>query len=309
MTDLHQTDLHQADLHHRGHLHEIDLDTAAESDLPARATVLSLAGVNKTFDVAGKQVQALTDISLDIVEGEFLSIVGASGCGKSTLLRLILGLDRAYEGSILLDGAPVLKPGLDRGIVFQEHRLLPWLSVYANVAVALRRSKLSPRQKRDTVREHLELVGLSSFEEAYPAQLSGGMQQRVAIARALVNRPRFLLLDEPLGALDALTRLRLQDELKRIIRHEGITAILVTHDVDEAVYLGDRIVVMQPHPGRIASILDVPLPAERNRSDAAFLRLRDHVLAELGVTSPAKTTAFTDLSKLGPVWQPRGAVA
>ena len=206
--------------------------------------------------------------------------------------------------------APVLKPGLDRGIVFQEHRLLPWLSVQANVGVALRRSKLSPRQKRDTVREHLDLVGLGSFAEAYPAQLSGGMQQRVAIARALVNRPRFLLLDEPLGALDALTRLRLQDELKRIVRHEGITAILVTHDVDEAVYLGDRIVIMQPHPGRIASILDVSLPADRNRSDAAFLRLRDHVLAELGVdTGSTKTTALTDLSKLGPVWHARGAVA
>ena len=164
------TDLHQTDAHHRNHLHEIDLD-ASDREAHARATVLSLAGVSKTFDVAGKPVQALSDISLDIQEGEFLSIVGASGCGKSTLLRLVLGLDRAYEGSILLDGAPVLKPGLDRGIVFQEHRLLPWLSVQANVGVALRRSKLSPRQKRDTVREHLDLVGLGSFAEAYPAQL------------------------------------------------------------------------------------------------------------------------------------------
>jgi len=310
MTD--PTDSHWTDLHQRTHLHEIDID---DDRLPAaetenRATILSLTQVSKTFNVAGKSVEALSDISLDIAEGEFLSIVGASGCGKSTLLRLILGLDRAYDGEILLDGTAVKKPGLDRGIVFQEHRLLPWLNVTANVGVALRRSKLSPRRKRDTVREHLDLVGLGSFAEAYPAQLSGGMQQRVAIARALVNRPRFLLLDEPLGALDALTRLRLQDELKRIVRHEGITAILVTHDVDEAVYLGDRIVVMQPHPGRIASILTVPLPAERNRSDAAFLRLRDHVLAELGVTAPsAKAASFTDLSKLGPVWHRHDAVA
>ncbi|HWT97036.1 MAG TPA: ABC transporter ATP-binding protein [Terriglobales bacterium] len=277
------------ELHHAPHLHAVeDLPVFEAAASAERSTVLSLARVSKHFDVAGRRVQALSDISLDIQEGEFLSIVGASGCGKSTLLRLILGLDRAYEGSILLDGEKVKRPGLDRGIVFQEHRLLPWLSVEANVAVALRRSKLSPRQKRDTVRAHLELVGLEKFAEAYPAQLSGGMQQRVAIARALVNRPRFLLLDEPLGALDALTRLRLQDELKRIVRHEGITAILVTHDVDEAVYLGDRIVIMQPHPGRIAGILPVILPHagddSRNRSDAAFLRLRDHVLGQLGVS-------------------------
>lgn len=276
------------ELHHAPRLHAVEDTPVFETATGAeRNTVLSLNRVSKHFDVAGRRVEALSDISLDIQEGEFLSIVGASGCGKSTLLRLILGLDRAYEGSILLDGQKVKRPGLDRGIVFQEHRLLPWLSVEANVAVALRRSKLSPRQKRDTVRWHLQLVGLEKFAEAYPAQLSGGMQQRVAIARALANRPRFLLLDEPLGALDALTRLRLQDELKRIVRHEGITAILVTHDVDEAVYLGDRIVIMQPHPGRIAGILPVILPHagddSRNRSDTAFLRLRDHVLGQLGV--------------------------
>ncbi|HVI91369.1 MAG TPA: ABC transporter ATP-binding protein [Dongiaceae bacterium] len=277
------------DLHLGHHLHAVENTPPSVEGVPGsdRHAILSLSRVSKHFDVAGRRVQALSDVSLDIQEGEFLSIVGASGCGKSTLLRLILGLDRDYQGEILLDGQPVKKPGLDRGIVFQEHRLLPWLSVEANVAVALRRSKLSPRQKRDTVRAHLELVGLEKFAEAYPAQLSGGMQQRVAIARALVNRPRFLLLDEPLGALDALTRLRLQDELKRIIRHEGITALLVTHDVDEAVYLGDRIVIMQPHPGRIAGILPVILPravdGSRSRSDSAFLRLRDHVLGQLGV--------------------------
>jgi ABC-type nitrate/sulfonate/bicarbonate transport system ATPase subunit len=274
------------------YLLEVELLTPGIHDLVPPETlpdssdpILSLRQVSKTFQVSGKPVEALSDISLELATGEFLSIVGASGCGKSTLLRLILGLDRDYRGEILLDGKPVTKPGLDRGIVFQEHRLLPWLTVEANVAVALRKSTFSPRQKSDTVREHLQLVGLEKFATAYPAQLSGGMQQRVAIARALVNRPRFLLLDEPLGALDALTRLRLQDELKRIVSHEGITAILVTHDVDEAVYLGDRIVVMQPHPGRIASIQPVHLPAQRNRSDAAFLRLRDHILGELGVTT------------------------
>lgn len=262
----------------------------------AHPQALDIAGVAKRFVVAGKAVQALTDIDLSVEPGEFVSIVGASGCGKSTLLRLILGLDLDHDGTVRVDGNLVTGPSLDRGIVFQEHRLLPWLTVEGNVAVALRKSKLTRVQKGDTIAEHLALVGLSDFAGAYPAQLSGGMQQRVAIARALVNRPRLLLLDEPLGALDALTRLRLQDELRRIVRHEGITAILVTHDVDEAVYLGDRIVVMQPHPGRIANILSVPLGAERDRSDLAFVRLRDRVLGLLGVShnveaSPLKQTA------------------
>ena len=248
---------------------------------------VEISGVSKRFAVAGKAVQALSDIDLTVAPGEFLSIVGASGCGKSTLLRLILGLDRDYDGDIQVDGGFVSGPSLERGIVFQEHRLLPWLTVFGNVAVALRRSSLTAAQKRETITEHLALVGLSDFAGGYPAQLSGGMQQRVAIARALVNRPRLLLLDEPLGALDALTRLRLQDELRRIVRQEGITTILVTHDVDEAVYLGDRIVVMEPHPGRIASIVPVPLGDARDRSDPAFIRLRDKVLARLGVNHQA----------------------
>jgi ABC-type nitrate/sulfonate/bicarbonate transport system ATPase subunit len=269
------------DRHH--HSVVLDADIAPVSLADSRRIALSLTAVGKTFQVAGKSVEALSDITLDIEEGEFVSIVGASGCGKSTLLRLILGIDLDYRGRILLDDAPITGPGLDRGIVFQEHRLLPWLTVKANVGAALRKSKLTEAQKRDTIREHLDLVGLASFADAYPAQLSGGMQQRVAIARAIVNRPRFLLLDEPLGALDALTRLRLQDELQRIVAYEGITTILVTHDVDEAVHLGNRIVVMQPHPGRISNILPISLAPDRSRSDPAFLRLRDHVLSELGV--------------------------
>jgi sulfonate transport system ATP-binding protein len=223
------------------------------------------------------------DVSLTVREGEFVAFVGASGCGKSTLLRAIVGLDTGFEGSIRIEGKPVDGPGLDRGIVFQEHRLLPWLTVEANVGAALRRSGLTVRERKQRVAEQLELVGLSSFSQAYPAQLSGGMAQRVAIARALVTRPRFLLLDEPLGALDALTRLRLQGELGRLIRHEGTTALLVTHDVDEAVTLADRIVVMKPHPGRVSRILDVPRHAIRDRSSPAFLRTRDEVLGLLGV--------------------------
>ncbi|PYE31098.1 MULTISPECIES: ABC transporter ATP-binding protein [unclassified Rhizobium] len=244
---------------------------------------LQIRGLDKSFIVAGRALKVLEDIDLSIRSGEFVTIVGASGCGKSTLLRLILGLDLDYQGDVLVDGARVQRPGLDRSIVFQDHRLLPWLNVEANVAAALRRSPLSRAQKRETVREHLELVGLTSFAHAYPAQLSGGMAQRVAIARALVNRPRFLLLDEPLGALDALTRLRLQDELKRIVEHEKTTALLVTHDVDEAVHLGHRIVVMQPHPGRIATVLAIPEAARQDRSSREFIALRDEVLRLLGV--------------------------
>ncbi|WP_164835304.1 ABC transporter ATP-binding protein [Sinorhizobium meliloti] len=220
------------------------------------APTLEIRHLDKSFTVAGRELKVLTGVDLSVKSGEFITIVGASGCGKSTLLRLILGLDLDYSGDILVDGAPVRRPGLDRSIVFQDHRLLPWLTVEGNVAAALRRSPLSRSAKQETVREHIELVGLTQFTKAYPAQLSGGMAQRVAIARALVNRPRFLLLDGLLGASDALTRLRLQDELKRIVQHEGTTALLVTHDVDEAV--GHRIVVMQPHPGRMPRFFRFP---------------------------------------------------
>jgi len=248
-----------------------------------RKLALEIDRVGKSFTVAGGRVEALRNISFSVEEGAFVAIVGASGCGKSTLLRLILGLDTDYDGEVRLDGARVAKPGLDRGIVFQDHRLLPWLTVEGNVAAALRRSGLPRPERQRLVAEHLALVGLERFARAWPAQLSGGMSQRVAIARALVNRPRFLLLDEPLGALDALTRLKLQDELARIVRHEGSTALLVTHDVDEAVFLADRVIVLAPNPGRIARVIEVELGPHRDRSAPAFLRLRDEVLETLGV--------------------------
>ena len=258
-------------------------DLSAGRETIDRRPVLEIDRVGKVFDVAGRRVEALRDVSFSVGNGEFVAIVGASGCGKSTLLRLILGLDPDYAGEVRLDGQRVRKPGLDRGIVFQDHRLLPWLTVEGNVAAALRRSGLAKAEQRRLVADHLKLVGLEGFAKAWPAQLSGGMSQRVAIARALVNRPRFLLLDEPLGALDALTRLRLQDELAHIVRHEGTTALLVTHDVDEAVFLADRVVVLEPHPGRIARVVEIGLGPHRDRSAPAFLRLRDEVLETLGV--------------------------
>ena len=244
---------------------------------------LTLENISKRFASrpgSTTQLQVLDNIQLDIAPGEFISIVGASGCGKSTLLRLILGLDEEYDGRILINGKPIAGTGLERGIVFQDHRLFPWLNVEQNVAVGLKNSVLSSAEKRDTVREHIELVGLQDFIDAYPHQISGGMAQRVAIARGLVNRPSVLLLDEPLGALDALTRARLQGELQNIWAKEKITMILVTHDVDEAVFLGDRVVVMQPNPGGIRRILDVDLPRPRNRSDSRFIALRDDVLSD-----------------------------
>jgi sulfonate transport system ATP-binding protein len=235
----------------------------------------------------GGELQVLQDIDLHVPAGRFVSIVGASGCGKSTLLRLVLGLDDQYEGRIELDGRPINGTGPERGIVFQDHRLFPWLTVEQNIAVGLRNADLTLSQKRERVAEHIALVGLEGFEQSFPHQISGGMAQRVAIARGLVNRPRVLLLDEPFGALDALTRARLQGELQRIWQAEKITMLLVTHDVEEAVFLGDQVVVMQPHPGRIRRIVNVDLPHPRHRSDPRFVALRDDVLSDFADTPAA----------------------
>ncbi|QHH96578.1 ABC transporter ATP-binding protein [Acinetobacter dispersus] len=222
----------------------------------------------------------LDDISLEIKAGEFVSIVGSSGCGKSTLLRLLVGLDDQFEGKILVDGQPIQGTSLERGIVFQDHRLFPWLNVQDNIRVALLNRKLTVAEQNQLIDEHIELVGLTKFKDAYPAQLSGGMSQRVAIARSLINRPKILLLDEPFGALDALTRANLQKELQRIWQTEKITMIIVTHDVEEAVFLGDRVVVMQPNPGRIKRIVPIHLPHPRVREDVRLAAIRNDILTD-----------------------------
>jgi sulfonate transport system ATP-binding protein len=244
---------------------------------------LNLNVVSKKFQSKGGEFTALENVRLDVSQGEFLAIVGASGCGKSTLLRLILGLETDYEGEILLDGKKIAGPGLDRGIVFQEHRLFPWLTVRENVALGLENSGLSKAEKETLIREHIELVGLGGFEKSHPHELSGGMSQRAAIARALVNRPEILLLDEPFGALDALTRTYLQNELQRIWKQEGATMIEVTHDVEEAVFLASRIVVMESRPGRIKKIIPVDLPHPRNRTSLEFARIKHSVIEEIEV--------------------------
>jgi sulfonate transport system ATP-binding protein len=240
---------------------------------------LTIEHLNKEFKLESSSVQALSNVNLDVQPGEFLSIVGASGCGKSTLLRLIVGLEEEFEGSIRLGGTPVTGTGVDRGIVFQEARLLPWFTVEQNIAFGCG-PQFSGRDRKQTVEEHIELVGLVGFERAYPHQLSGGMQQRVSIARALVNRPKVLLLDEPFGALDALTRINMQQEVLRIWEVEKTTMILVTHDIDEAIFLGDRVVVMSERPGTISRDVAVSLPRPRNRSDYDFVQIRRQIYAE-----------------------------
>ena len=242
---------------------------------------VEIRDLTKRFVLGRESLTALQSIELSIDAGEFLTIVGTSGCGKSTLLRLVAGLEGSSGGGIVHDGQAVAGPGLDRGLVFQEARLMPWLTVAQNIALALQNSAMTTADRRAAVAEHVALVGLRGFENAYPHQLSGGMAQRAAIARGLVNRPGVLLLDEPFGALDALTRARLQDELLRIWADERITMVLVTHDVDEAIYLGDRVVVMSPRPGRIKRIFKVALPRPRDRAMPAFSRLRSDVLSML----------------------------
>jgi len=253
----------------------------------AHAGTLHIGGLSKQYQVKGQPLPVLEDITLTVAPGEFVSIVGSSGCGKSTLLRLIVGLEDDYQGEVLLDGQRIVGTSLDRGIVFQEHRLFPWLTVEQNIALGLLNANFSDDEKAQSVREHIALVGLAGFETAYPHQLSGGMSQRVAIARALVNRPEVLLLDEPFGALDALTRAHLQQELHRIWQAEGITMILVTHDVEEAVFLGEKVVVMEPRPGRIRRIVPVDLAYPRDRIAAPFSRIKEDVLAEFAGEAPS----------------------
>ena len=245
------------------------------------ASDLVLRQVAKAYRIDGKRLPVLEDINLTVEPGQFVTIVGASGCGKSTLLRLISGLERDFDGEILVSGRNVTGPSLNRGLIFQDHRLFPWLSVEDNVALAFESRRIDPVDKRRIIQEHLKLVGLTGFEKAFPYQLSGGMAQRAAIARALVNEPEILLLDEPLGAVDALTRLYLQNELQRIWTQKGVTMIMVTHDIDEALFLGDRVVVLQSRPGRVRRIIDVDLPHPRDREDRQIARLKKEILADL----------------------------
>ncbi len=245
------------------------------------APLVRFTHVGKHFAVDGGELEAIREFNLDIAPGEFVAIVGSSGCGKSTLLRLLVGLDNEFRGQIEVAGKAVQGIGGDRGIVFQEHRLFPWLTVEQNIGLGVVNELLTQAERFRRVSEFIHLVGLQGFERAYPHQLSGGMAQRVAIARGLVASPQILLLDEPFGALDALTRQQMQDELLAIRNRAQITTLLVTHDVEEAIFLADRVVVMEPRPGRIKRVVNVDLPHPRLRSSFEFHQLREELLHQL----------------------------
>lgn len=220
---------------------------------------------------------ALDAVSISVAAGELVSIVGPSGCGKSTLLRLIAGLDLPDSGELLIGSEPITGPHAERGLVFQDPNLFPWLTVRRNIQAGLVARRVL-HEKRHEVDEFMYLVGLEGFASAYPHHLSGGMAQRVALARALINHPKVLLLDEPLGALDAFTRMRMQDEVLRLWQARRTTMLLVTHDIDEAIYMSDRIVIMTQRPGRIERTIPITLDRPRDRSSSDFLRLRAEIL-------------------------------
>lgn len=231
---------------------------------------VSLQSVNKYYEIG----PVLSDITLDIPDCELIAIVGVSGCGKTTLLRIIGGLEQQTSGQVLVYGKPVAGASRKTGFIFQDHRLLPWLTVEDNIKLALDRQ--TPNQDA-IVKENLELVQLKDFGEKYPHQLSGGMAQRVSIARALANKPRVLLLDEPFGALDAMTRIHMQQALRGIWKKERITMILITHDIEEAIFLGERVVVLSSRPGRIKQIVEIPQECHQTRTGKTFHDIRDQI--------------------------------
>ncbi|HET9884763.1 MAG TPA: ABC transporter ATP-binding protein [Candidatus Binatia bacterium] len=240
---------------------------------------------HKTFKESTMEIKALADVSLSIHENEFVSIIGPSGCGKTTLLKMIDGLIPYDSGRILIDGRQVTAPGPDRAVVFQAFALLPWRTVLANVEFSLELRRLPKEARTKTARDYLKRVGLSDFENHYPHELSGGMQQRAGLARALAVNPAILLMDEPFGAVDAQTRQLLQEELLELWQSQRKTVIFITHSMDEAVYLSDRVVVMTPRPGKVAEILDVPLPRPRVsgevRRDGKFVDLTNYIWESL----------------------------
>lgn len=234
--------------------------------------------VTRVFcDITGSEITALEPVDLNIKPGEFICLIGPSGCGKSTLLRLIAGLDSPTSGNLLIDGEPITGTHYSRGFVFQDPTLFPWKNIWENVASGLEARGVL-KEKKSEVNEFLNLVGLEEFAKVHPHQLSGGMAQRVALARALINHPKVLLLDEPLGALDAFTRMNMQDEILRIWQQRKTTMLFVTHDIDEAVYLADRVVIMTPRPGKVKEVIEIPLGRPRNRNSTEFFRYRSKIL-------------------------------
>ncbi|WP_440954053.1 ABC transporter ATP-binding protein [Methanosarcina sp. Mfa9] len=241
---------------------------------------VSVKNVSRTFSKKEdkSETQALENINFDVEDGEFICLLGPSGCGKTTLLRIVAGLETQTSGEITLNGVPITGPDPKRGMVFQQYSLFPWRTVIDNITFGLEMQGIGKGEARKQVEKYLDLVGLEQFKNSYPHELSGGMQQRAAIARALANEPEVLLMDEPFGALDAQTRNILQDELLKIWEQKNVTFLFVTHSVDEAVFLSDRIVVMTSRPGRVKEIIKVELPRPRSRTSPEANRLRDRIL-------------------------------
>lgn len=235
--------------------------------------------VSKDFFVDNGKINVLDNIDMKIKPGEFVSIVGSSGCGKSTLLKILGGLQTPTVGEAFVGERQVKGPSVEVGMIFQESRLFPWLTLEENIAFGIHK-KMPKDVKEQLIHEHIQMVGLEGFEKALPKQLSGGMQQRASIARTLINRPKILLLDEPFGALDALTRITMQNEILKIWEIEKTTMILVTHDIDEAIYLGDRVMVFSSRPGKIQKTIEVDMERPRERNSQRFMELREKIYSE-----------------------------
>jgi NitT/TauT family transport system ATP-binding protein len=268
---------------------DVRVTQPAHAGLPSASAAPASVGahievqrVSHWFETPKGSLQVLDDVSLSVAPGEFCALLGPSGCGKSTLLRLVAGLEPASQGALLHDGQPIERPDPSRIVVFQDPTLYPWRRVRANVALGLEARGVL-KQQRARVDAELERVGLTEFADAFPHQLSGGMAQRVALARALVNDPRLLVLDEPLGKLDSLTRLAMQSELVELWQRARFSALLVTHDVEEALFLAQRVIVFGPRPARVVAELRVDLPYPRHRGDPAFAGLRREALHHLGL--------------------------
>jgi ABC-type nitrate/sulfonate/bicarbonate transport system ATPase subunit len=267
--------------------------TASRPDAAREPSSLLVRGVTKSFVAPGgaaERTLALSEVSFAVEAGELVSVIGPSGCGKSTLLRLLAGLETPDAGELLVGCDPIVGPSAERGLVFQDPNLFPWLTVRGNIEAGLVARGVLQAKRRE-VDDFMRLVGLEGFAGAYPHHLSGGMTQRVALARALINHPRVLLMDEPLGALDTFTRMNLQDEVLRLWQMNRMTMLLVTHDIDEAIYMSDRIVIMTSRPGRIDKVIPVTLPRPRQRNIPEFLQLRGDILEHLhfaGQAPPVK---------------------
>lgn len=274
-------------------------DVKARFDkLKQRPPLLEISSLYKIFNSKDGEVTALQDINLTVHRREFMCVLGQSGCGKSTLIRILAGLETPSSGDVLVDGQPVIGPGRDRGMVFQSYTLFPWLTVKKNVMYGPRMAGKNAAINEAEARQWLALVGLDKFENSYPHQLSGGMKQRAAIARALANEPRILLMDEPFGALDPQTRQQMQAYLLQIWKNVDITIFFITHDLDEAIFLSDRILVLDPRPGRVREIIEVPVPRPRSHDQLRtpeFLATKAHLETIIHPEDPHTTQVFDKL--------------